>query len=507
MVLTPWQAHCLLSTDQMSAADAATIAGGTPGIVLMENAGAAVAREIFLRWRPRPAAVLCGPGNNGGDGFVIARLLQESGWPVTVLHAPEPERLRGDAKLAFDQWLTAAPEGSTLPWAPARLGAAELIVDAVFGAGLTRPVDGKAAEILDFAAERAAGGAPVVAVDMPSGVDGNSGLCRGTVLPAALTVTFFRAKPGHALLPGAEACGEVVVRDIGIPADVLEAIAPAVAMNSPALWRETWRAPGPHDHKYTRGHALVLAGEMPGASVLAARAAARIGAGMVTVGWLETAQEPMTADLVAHLPPAILRRRFSTIDDIVQFRRHRKVQITLIGQGFGRSSDKSKQIRDLLEDSSNCILDADAISALSGQLDELNRLISTNTILTPHSGEFGRIADAGGGRDGEDKLGRTRRLAKATGATIVHKGYDTVIADGEGRAVINANGNPVLATAGSGDVLAGMVTGLRAQGLAAFEAACAAVWIHADAAGAAHYGLTADDLPDAIPAAMIRAFT
>ncbi|MCY4237188.1 MAG: NAD(P)H-hydrate dehydratase [Rhodospirillaceae bacterium] len=506
MTLTPWQRYCLLSNSQMATADAAAITGGKPGIELMENAGAVVAREIRLRWRPRPVTVLCGPGNNGGDGFVVARLLSTAGWPVSVLHAPAPDRLRGDARIAFDRWMAAAPESATVPWATSPLADAELIVDAMFGAGLTRPVDGKASEILAFATERATESVPVVAIDMPSGVDGNTGACRGVVLPATLTVTFFRAKPGHALLPGAEACGDVVVRDIGIPSSVLDVIAPDVAMNDPSLWRHVRRAPEPRDHKYTRGHVLVIAGNMPGASVLAARAAARSGAGMVTVGWLETAEGPRMDDLIVHLPPSILRYRFSSMDEVAQFRRDRKVRATLVGQGFGLSCERIGQLVRLLAEPANYILDADAVSAFEGDLEKFCRVIGPETILTPHGGEFARIAGCDIQGADIDKLARTRTLAKTTGACVVHKGYDTVVADGDGRAVINGNGCPVLATAGSGDVLAGMITGLRGQGLPAFEAACAAVWIHADAARHCGSGMTADDLPDAIPRAMLRAF-
>ena len=289
MATKDWRAHCLLTTEQMVAADRAAIAAGTPGIDLMEAAGAAVAREIRVRWRPRPAAVLCGPGNNGGDGFVVGRLLLEAGWPVSVLHAPQLERLRGDARAAFERWAAAAGVDGrtavTAEWQDGPVESADLIVDALFGAGLARPVDGQAAQLLNAAARAQAAGAPVIAIDVPSGVDGNTGACLGPVVPAQLTVTFFRAKPGHHLLPAAPKCGELAVRDIGIAESVLDAVAPQCAVNAPALWRHALTPASPDDHKYTRGHVLVVAGEMPGASILAARAAARSGAGMVTVAW------------------------------------------------------------------------------------------------------------------------------------------------------------------------------------------------------------------------------
>ena len=502
-------AHCLLTTAEMAAADRAAIAAGTPGIDLMETAGAAVAREIRLRWRPRPAAILCGPGNNGGDGFVIARLLQESGWPVSVFHAPRPERLRGDARTAFERLIEAAGAGGTpaetSEWAADGLDRAGLIVDALFGAGLTRPVSGTAADLLVRTAERRrSGGVPVVAVDVPSGVDGDSGACRGPVAPADLTVTFFRAKPGHFLLPGREMCGALAVRDIGIADSVLDAIAPSAVVNAPALWRNAVRPPSPGDHKYTRGHVLVVAGEMPGASALAARAAARAGAGMVTVGWFSDDDAAVRPFFDAQLPAAFLRRELGGIEDLEQFCRDRKVQVILAGQGFGRTAGRQRILIEIARLPVNCILDADALSAVVSTMGDGSGPVGAGTVLTPHSGEFAQIAgpdDAGAG-----KVERTRRVAERAGATVVHKGFDTVIAAPDGRVAINANALPSLATAGTGDVLAGIVAGLRAQGMPPFEAACAAVWCHAEAARLCGPGLVADDLPDRLPDAVSAAF-
>ena len=227
MAENDWQAHCLLTTEQMAAADRAAIAAGTPSIALMEAAGAAVAREIRLRWRPRPATILCGPGNNGGDGFVVARLLLDAGWPVAVLHAPLPERLQGDARAACERWQAAAGTenrpAATSEWRADGLETAELIVDALFGGGLTRPLAGRPADLLErAAARRRDAGAPLIAIDVPSGVDGDTGACLGPVAQANLTVTFFRAKPGHFLLPGREMCGTLAVHDIGIADSALD---------------------------------------------------------------------------------------------------------------------------------------------------------------------------------------------------------------------------------------------------------------------------------------------
>ena len=509
MAAASWIAHCLLTTAQMTAADRAAIAAGTSGIDLMEAAGAAVAREIRLRWRPRPAAVLCGPGNNGGDGFVVARLLLEAGWPVSLHHAPQPERLPGDARIAFDRWIEAAGgngnPAETAEWAANAVDRAELIVDALFGAGLTRPVTGQPAALLARTAERRRNnGVRIVAVDMPSGVDGDSGACRGAVTPADLTVTFFRAKPGHHLLPGRELCGALEVRDIGIPDAVLDPIAPQVAVNAPALWRRALQPPSPADHKYTRGHALVVAGEMPGASVLAARAAVRAGAGMVTVGWFAEDDAAVRSFFDAGLPAAILRQTFGDVRDLARYCRDRKVRIILAGQGFGRSAGRQRKLIQIAQLPPKCILDAEAIAAVVSTMGDESGLPDTETVLTPHSGEFAKIA--GSEEAGAGKLERTRRTAARTGATMVHKGFDTVIAAPDGRATINPNASPVLASAGSGDVLAGTVAGLRAQGMPPFEAACAAAWCHAEAGRLCGPGLLADDLPDRLPEALSAAF-
>ena len=508
-------AHCLLTTAEMAAADRAAIEAGTPGIELMEAAGAAVAREIRLRWRPRPAAILCGPGNNGGDGFVVGRLLVEAGWPVSVLHAPQPERLRGDARTAFERWVAAAGVdgriAATSVWQDGAVGSADLIVAALFGAGLARPVDGRAAQLSIAAAARAqAAGVPVIAVDVPSGVDGNTGACLGPVVPAQLTVTFFRPKPGHYLLPAAPKCGALAVRDIGIAETVLDAVAPQCAVNAPALWRHVLRPASPDDHKYTRGHVLVVAGEMPGASILAARAAARSGAGMVTVAWFPDDNAVAPPVLHAQLPASILKRPLADAEEMAQFCNERRVGTLLAGQGFGRSADKRNRLTEICALPVPCILDADALFSVVSTMAGKPGKRDTSAVLPPQAGEFARIESAGGGgieNNAEDgKVERTRRAAVRWQATIVHKGYDTVIAGPDGRAVIGSNGSPNLATAGSGDVLAGTIAGLRVQGMPAFEAACAAVWCHGEAAARSGRGMLADDLPDRLPDAMAAAF-
>src|SRR5205823_851433 len=271
-----WRRCALLSPTEMGEADRLTIAGGTPGIALMENAGRGVADAVSRRWPKRPLAVLCGPGNNGGDGFVAARILAERGWPVRLALIGAREALKGDAAVAAAHW-----PGPVEPLAAAALDGAGLVIDAIFGAGLARPIEGIAAELIAALEQRRL---PVVAVDVPSGIDGAAGAVRGIAPRAALTVTFFRKKPGHLLLPGRLYCGETLVAPIGIPDTALDKVAPQTVVNDPAWWGGGFPWPAPEGHKYTRGHALIAGGAvMTGAARLGARAAARIGAGLVTV--------------------------------------------------------------------------------------------------------------------------------------------------------------------------------------------------------------------------------
>jgi len=422
-----------------------------------------------------------------------------------------PDTLPPDAAAAYEDWQALCLEaGGTViaPFDPACLEGAELIVDALFGAGLKRPLGGRVRDLVQAAIAHVAQSAlaqsavPVVAVDVPSGMNGDTGQVDGVVLPADMTVTFFRGKPGHYLLPGADLCGEIIVADIGIPSDVLDDIAPKTAVNGPALWQAAIPAPQPAGHKYHRGHVLVIAGAMPGAAVLAARSAARAGAGMVTIGEFIPAKVETASRFHTVIPASIMTATFHSVEQVLQFCQDRKVQTVVVGPGFGSGPKNAQIIEEIVRHHPNCILDADGISLFEGRREALDRIIGPGTILTPHAGEFTRIFPNDAAVAGQDKLSRTRAAAARLRATIVHKGYDTVIAGADGWAIVNANGTPDLATAGTGDVLAGLIAGLRAQGMAAFEAAAAGVWLHADAGHRAGHGLIADDLPEFIPQAI-----
>jgi hydroxyethylthiazole kinase-like uncharacterized protein yjeF len=471
----------LLNNGRMARADSLTIAGGIPAIELMARAGRAVADELRRRWLPRPVIVLCGPGNNGGDGFVAARRLAAQGWPVRVALLGARDHLTGEAGHHAALW-GAAVEAL----APVALDGADLVVDALFGAGLTRAIGGAAAETLAAVAAR---GLPVVAVDVPSGVMGDTGEDLGAV-SAVLTVTYFRKKPGHLLLPGRLLCGKVVVADIGTPPSVLSQIMPDTYENDPALW--LGRLPRPHDggNKYEYGHALVFGGyPTTGAARMAARAAARAGAGLTTVAVPEAALPVYAAALTS-----IMVRPVATMAEFDHLLGDTRISALLIGPGAGVSGDTRARAFAMLATGRPIVLDADAITVFKDDPTSLFQAIVGPCVMTPHDGEFRRLFDASG-----DKLARTRAAARRSGATIVLKGTDTVIAAPDGRAIINGNAPATLGTAGSGDVLGGIVLGLLSQGMDPFLAAAAAVWLHGAAAAAFGPGLIAEDLPDLLP--------
>jgi NAD(P)H-hydrate epimerase len=477
-----------LTVEQMYAADAAAVAAGVSGMALMEAAGTAIAREIRRRWRPRPVAIACGPGNNGGDGFVVARLLEREGWPVRVGLLGSRETLKGDAAVNANRW-----RGPIRPLSLDLLGGEPLVVDALFGAGLQRPLDGTARKLVEAVNDR---GLDCVGVDVPSGVHGDSGAILDAAPRCAVTVTFFRGKPGHYLFPGAKARGDLVVADIGIPESVLRVIRPGTYLNGEPLWRASHPALDAAGNKYGRGHAVVLGGVMTGAGRLAAEAARRIGAGLVTIA------SPPEARVIygAGAPGTII----AAIDGEDAFRSlvaDPRRNAVLLGPGAGTVPAVREKVLTTLGLEKRCVIDADALTVFADDPTALFGAIKGPCVLTPHEGEFARIFAAAG-----DKLGRAREAAKVSGAVVLLKGADTVIAAPDGRAAINTGAPPTLATAGSGDVLAGMILGLLAQGMDAFAAACAAADLHGRAAAAFGRGLIAEDIIAELPGALTRCF-
>jgi ADP-dependent NAD(P)H-hydrate dehydratase / NAD(P)H-hydrate epimerase len=479
--------NALLTPVEMARADRAAMAAGIAGTGLMENAGRAVADIVMARWPPCRVVVLCGPGNNGGDGFVAARHLAAAGWPVRVGLLGARDKLTGDAAHHAALWR----EG-VAPLDTGLLDHADLVIDAIFGAGLSRAVEGDARAVIEVMAPRRL---PIVAIDVPSGLDGGTGEVKGAAAPATVTVTFFRKKPGHVLLPGRILCGETVVADIGIPARVLDEVAPQTHENGPALWLEAYPWPALGTHKYRRGHVLVAGGDvMTGAARLAARAAARMGAGLVTVAAPVSVWPVYAASLTG-----VIVRPVAAPGDFDALLADTRRNALLLGPGLGASETTRAQVLAALATGRAVVLDADALTLFADTPKTLFAAIRGPCVLTPHEGEFARLFRASG-----DKLVRARAAAKESGAVLLLKGADTVIAAPDGRAVINGNAPPDLATAGSGDVLAGMIAGLLAQGLDPFRAAAAACWLHGEAALEFGPGLVAEDITDRLPGALGR---
>ena len=435
-----------------------------------------------------------------GTEFVAARVLHERQYRTRLLLAGDVTRLKGDAAQAYQAW-----SGATEPATPDNLAGAKVIVDALFGAGLDRPVEGHPRAVIEA---MNATGVPIIAVDLPSGISGDTGEICGVAVRAHTTVTFFRRKPGHVLLPGRIHCGEVRVVDIGIAGEVLARIRPMTFANAPALWRQRFPLPGVNGHKYSRGHAIVVSGgaSFTGAARLAARGALRAGAGLVT---LASPREALAINAASSL--AVMVRAVDGARELAAFLADHRLNAVAIGPGCGVGPQTRDMVLAALAGERAVILDADALTSFADDPAPLFAAIKARpqaaTILTPHAGEFARLF--GSFQDiskVHSKLEQARRAAAKAGATVVLKGPDTVIAAPDGRAAINENAPAWLATAGSGDVLTGFVTGLLAQGMPGFEAACGAVWLHGEAASTFGPGLISEDLPDALPSVYRRLF-
>jgi hydroxyethylthiazole kinase-like uncharacterized protein yjeF len=478
-------ANSLLTTEEMYQADRLAEASGIDSLDLMENAGRAIFEAIVDRYEQGLVAVLCGPGNNGGDGFVVARLLQDAGWPVTLGLLGDKSLLKGDAATNAERWT-----GEIKPLAAEMLDEAAIIVDAIFGAGLSRDLSPEFISLVDAIN---ASDAPCVAVDVPTGIQGTTGQMMGSAVRANASITFFRKKPGHLLLPGRIHCGDVICADIGIPDGVLDDIQPLTQENTPANWLPLYPWPQLDAHKYSRGHAVVVSGGVSqgGAARLAARGALRVGAGLVTV-----ASPPGAVLAHAVKLDAIMVRSFEDLSDLLEDSRKNAL---VIGPGNGIGEKTRNNTLIALQAGRPCVLDADALSSFADNAEALFEVIDNQSVLTPHDGEFARLFPSIASDDSLSKLEKARAAARLSGTNIVLKGADTVIASPDNRASINANAPPTLATAGSGDVLAGIICGLLAQHMPAFEAACAGVWLHGEAGRAFGAGLIAEDIPEALP--------
>ncbi|MCD6035365.1 MAG: Carbohydrate kinase [Rickettsiales bacterium] len=479
----------LLSVAQIRQAEKQAVELGVTSFEqMMERAGVAVVEAIVERYTPCPVIVLCGPGNNGGDGFVVARFLSEmEGWDVSVAFLGDMASLNPEGAAHAKLW-----KGEVLPCNPSVLEGKELAVDALFGMGLSRPLDDGAH---DMVASLALSGIPTVAVDIPSGIHGDTGEKLGVAAHAELTVTFAAKKYAHLLQPGRDFCGEVIVADIGIPGEVIESLGANVHENLLPLWQSDIPITSTNDHKYTRGHTLVMGGPayMTGAARLAAYAALRNGSGLVSIACTEAALPIYAASVTS-----IMLSPYETLEDIKKILSDKRKNTVLVGPGNGVTPATLDNTLASLASGKSCVVDADAISVFKEDPTLLFEAIKASgypVVLTPHEGEFARLFTLTG-----SKLERAREAARISNATIILKGPDTVIAHPDGRAAINSNGVACLATAGSGDILAGMLTGLLANHVEPFSAACMAVWMHAEAAARVGTGMISEDLQGQIPA-------
>ncbi|OJW46887.1 MAG: NAD(P)H-hydrate dehydratase [Alphaproteobacteria bacterium 41-28] len=460
----------LLTSEQLKATEEAAIADGISEENLQERAGKAVVDVILKHFSPCPTVVFCGPGKNGGDGKIVARLLEEKDWPVTVITHKDHLSQEALKQLLSD---------------------AELIVDGLLGTGLSKPLEGNILKFVEFIN---ASGKPVVSIDFPTGIDTDSGACWGNAVQATYTVTFFRARPGHYLLPGRIYTGKLYVKDIGLPDQLLPSI--TYYANSPSLWGKFLKGPQPLDHKYTRGACLVVGnGCMPGAVRLASLAARRVGAGLVRL-MCKVDEYPIFATIAwgEIVTPVAAAQEF------LDWTMNARFNALLWGTGALPQESTREQALLLLSSKKPCVLDGGALSSFEGRTADLTSHLHENVILTPHEGEFQRLFPHLAFL--KNKAEKAQKAAIEAGAVMVLKGYDTIIASPQGELIINANAPATLATAGTGDVLAGLMVGLLAQCLPPFQAAAAGVWIHGEAASRRGQGLIAEDLPGEIPAVL-----
>jgi ADP-dependent NAD(P)H-hydrate dehydratase / NAD(P)H-hydrate epimerase len=496
----------ILTTPQMARADQLAIAGGMPSMALMENAAAAITRavtQMLQRYSARRVLFLCGPGNNGGDGYVAARLLRSSRVKVRVASLAPPAALRGDALKAASAWTGPVESAENCSFE-----GVDLVIDALFGTGLARDINGAAAALIDKLNRwRRASGQHVVAVDIPSGIDGSTGAVRGVAVEADATVTFFRFKAGHLLLPGRLHCGELALAHIGIRSSVLDEIHPETFVNAPPYWLKQLPFPRIDGNKYSRGHAVVLSGgaSYTGAARLAAAAALRAGAGLVTL-----ASPPDAMAVNAPALTSVMLRETKGPEGLARLLADRRMNAVALGPGLGVGAATRALVETALGATSQSrrgfVLDADALTSFAGEAAALWGLIARApgpVVLTPHGGEFARLF----GVQGEawtsrvrSKLDAARAAAQESGAVVLFKGPDTIVAAPDGRATMLSDTTPWLATAGSGDTLTGIICGLLAQGMEPLAAASCGAWMHARAAQVFGPGLIADDIAATLPA-------
>lgn len=457
----------LYTAEDMRAAEQLAIASGISEESLMQKAGLGVAEVILQNLKPCSTLIFCGPGKNGGDGKVVARLLKEKSWPIEII---EFNNLPSFENIAY------------------KLENADLVVDGLLGTGLSKPLSGDMLKLVEMIndAEKA-----VVSIDIPTGVETNTGSEMGAAIQATYTVTFHRPRLGHYLMPGRQLSGELCVKNIAIPEKDLPIS--SYALNSPILWNEFIKAPNPMDHKYSRGACLVIGtGSMPGAVRLASQSSRRIGAGLVRLMCKEEEYPIFAGAACGEIITPVVRA-----EEFLNWVMDPHFRSLLWGPGALPKESTREEAVVVLSSKKPCVLDGGALSSFEGNTQELKTYLHEKVVLTPHEGEFHRLFPHLAFLN--DKVEKAVKAAIECGSIIVLKGYDTVIASPNGQVHINTNAPSTLATAGSGDVLAGLIAGLLAQEVPPFFAASAAVWIHGEAANRIGLGLIAEDIPEKVP--------
>lgn len=457
----------LLTVENVKALEQVAITAGISEDILMERAAESVRKTIFKKFSPTTTVVFCGPGKNGKDGKRVAQLLQERDWPVKMVELENLPPFEIIEQYLDDAWL---------------------IIDAIFGTGLNRPLEG---DVLTLVTMINAARGSVLSIDIPTGIETDSGACFPEAIRARYTVSFFGPRLGHYLYPGREYRGSLKIDSLGVPDVWMPPV--TTHLNDPIAWVKSVKDPGPCDHKYSRGACLVVAtGCMPGAVRLATLAARRAGAGLLRVICKREEYPIYAATAWGEIitPVGSAEEFFEWID-------HKNFKSLLWGVGTQASDFAREQALSILLTKKPCVLDGGALSSFADKTAELRDHLHENVVLTPHEGEFHRIFPHLAFLT--NKAEKTLKAAVETGAVIVLKGNDTVIAAPHGQIIVNWNAPTTLATAGSGDVLAGMITSLLAQGVPPCQAASAAVWMHGEAANRKGPGLIAEDLPDEIP--------
>jgi len=487
-----YKQHVLLNNEAMEQLDRDTISCGTLGIQLMEQAGSSAVEQICHHYSPIPTLVLCGPGNNGGDGFVIARLLAQQGFNVQVAQALPKGHYQNDAAIMEQKYIG---EAIALEECCKVIDDQQyqLVIDALFGTGLNRPIEGIYHTVLQKVSTLKA---PIVAIDIPSGINGNTGQVQGIAAPAMLTVTFAFKKLGHTLIPGRDYCGKIIVTDIGHPPNLLQDIRSDYIENHPELWQKYLPSPSNQSHKYNRGYTLIYGGPIActGASRMASYAALRAGAGICSI-----ACTPAALPIYAASVTAIMTKSYSSDAELNKMLDSNKLNALLIGPGAGVNDTTRRHTLMMLNTQLPCVLDADALTCFSDNPQILFNAIKQRnaaTILTPHSGEFDRIF---GITTPEKRIESVMKAAMNSGAIIILKGADSIIGTPDGNVTINTHASFHLATAGAGDVLAGIIAGLLATNMPPYKAVQAAIWIHGECGIRCGKGLIAEDLIDVLP--------